>query len=102
MSLVKFQMGKAGLTDQFIGALRIAFAKHKIAKIMLLKTASRDKGEVKRMAEEICAKLADSEFRYDYKLIGFTLTVRRFKKHAKKPEILVPKKPKSFEDEQGL
>jgi len=80
MSLVKFQMGKAGLTENFIGALKTAFKKHKIAKIMLLKTASRDKEEVKKMAEEICLKLDEKEWKYNYKLIGFTLTVRRFRK----------------------
>ena len=81
ISYVSFRMGKAGLTDQFIGALRTAFAKHKMIKIILLKTASRDKAETQKMGEDICKKLEDKEWRYDYRLIGFTLSVRRFKKH---------------------
>lgn len=84
MALVNFQLGKAGLTDSFIGALKTAAAKHKILKIALLKTSTRDKEEIKKIAEEICSKLSTNESGYNHKLIGFTLTVKRYSKKSKK------------------
>ena len=80
ITLVNFQMGKAGLTPEFLEALKTAFKTHKVAKIALLKTSTRDKAEMKKMGEEICSKLSDKEFKYEYRTIGFTMTVRKFKK----------------------
>ena len=79
IGVVNFQLGKSGLTDSFIEALRKTFTTHKIVKISVLKTGTRDKEEMKKMAGEICSKLADKEFRYDFRMIGFKVTVRRFR-----------------------
>ena len=76
-----FQMGKSGLTDQFLEALRTAFKTHKIVKISFLQTSTRDKAEIKKISEEICKRLEDKEHRYDFTSIGFKATVRRFRKH---------------------
>lgn len=70
-------MGKSGLTDGFIESLKLAFSKNKIAKISFLPSSTRDKNEMKKIAEEICTKLGEEKHKYVYKLIGFTLTVRR-------------------------
>ncbi len=80
MALVNFQLGKAGLTEGFIESLRLAFTKNKVAKISFLPSSTRDKEEMKKIAEEICAKLDDEKHKYIFKLIGFTLTVRRLGK----------------------
>jgi len=80
---VNFQMGKSGLTDQFLEALKTAFKTNKIVKISFLQTSTRDRSEIKRMAEEICKKLTTKEFRYDYTTIGFKATVRRFRNKEK-------------------
>lgn len=80
MALVKFQLGKAGLTEQFIEALRTAGKTHKVIRISLLPSSTRDKNEAKKIAEEICAKLAAGDSAYNYKLIGFTLNIRRYSK----------------------
>jgi len=80
MALVNFQLGKAGLTDQFIEALRTAEKTHKTIKITLLPSSTRDKAEAKKIGEDICAKLSTSESGFNHKLIGFTLTIRRYNK----------------------
>ena len=80
MALVKFQLGKAGLTDQFIEALRTAGKTHKVFKIAMLPTSTRDKNEAKKIAEDICSKLATADAGYNYKIIGFTLNIRRYSK----------------------
>jgi RNA-binding protein YhbY len=80
ITLANFQMGKAGLTDQFIEALRTSFKTHKVAKIAILQTATRDREEMKKMGEQICEKLDDKEFKYEFRTIGFTMTVRKFKR----------------------
>ena len=75
-----FQIGKTGLSDEFIGALKNAFKTHKTVKVSFLKSSTRDKEEIKVMAGKICQKLEDKEFRYDFTHIGFKATVRRFRK----------------------
>lgn len=82
--IVKYQMGKAGLTDNFIQTVKSGFVNHKIAKIALLKTSTRDKEEMKKMAEEICKKLEDEKSRYVSKIIGFTLVISKFRNKKKK------------------
>lgn len=82
--IVHYQMGKAGLTDNFIQTVRSGFVNHKIAKIALLKTSTRDKEQMKKMAEEICKKLEDDKSKYVYKVIGFTMVISKFRNKKKK------------------
>ncbi|MBU2523474.1 MAG: YhbY family RNA-binding protein [Nanoarchaeota archaeon] len=81
-AFASFQMGKSGLTDQFMQALRNAFKTHRIVKVSFLKSSTRDKAEIKQMAEEMCKKLEDKEQRYDFTTIGFKATLRRFRKRG--------------------
>jgi len=79
-AFASFQMGKSGLTDKFIEALKPAFTTHRIVKISFLQSSTRDKEKMKEMAGEMCKKLEDKDFRYDFTTIGFKATLRRFKK----------------------
>lgn len=79
--LVNLQMGKSKLTDQFIDAIRNAFKTHRIVKISFLPSSTRDKAEMRKMASEICSKLDDEKSRYDFTMIGFRVTIRKFWKH---------------------
>jgi len=80
MITANFQMGKSGLTENFIEALGNAFRTHKAVKIAFLKSSTRDKGEMKKIGEDICSRLATREFKFEYMTIGFTMTVRKFRK----------------------
>jgi RNA-binding protein YhbY len=73
----KFQIGKKGLTEEFMKQLEITFTTSKKVKINILKSACRDKEEAKEMAKKIIEKLGNQ---YDYKLIGYVLTILKFNK----------------------
>ena len=77
----RFQLGKAGLTDDFIEALRKTFKNRKIVKISLLKTFSRDRKEVKETADRICSELRDIGT-FKYRIVGFTIILLKWKKQA--------------------
>ena len=79
--LMRFQIGKNGITDGIIGSLNNAFKKHKVIRISLLKSTGRDRNEKKKMAEELCGRLEGS---YKYTIVGFTLVMRRVAKTKKK------------------
>jgi len=77
---VNFQLGKRGLTGEFIDTIRKSFKRHEIVKISLLKSYSRDKEQILQDADKIC-----SEVGCKYKLLGYTLILKRQRqKHGAK------------------
>lgn len=72
--LVTFQLGKNGLTDNFIGTLELAFKTRKLLKIQLLPSASEERAKMKTTADEIVRRLGGN---YKYRAIGFTIVLRR-------------------------
>ena len=77
----RFQIGKSGVTDGVIDSLLLVYKTHKHVRISALKSSGRDKASIKLMADDIAAKLAaKSDSIYDYKIIGFTMIM---KKHPK-------------------
>ena len=76
-----FQLGKQGLTDGFIELLVTAFKKHDLVKLSILKTCTRDKKQVKKIANEICTKLeAIEKKQFTAKILGFTLFIKKWRK----------------------
>tara|TARA_Y100000310_G_scaffold331173_1_gene404252 strand:- start:1540 stop:1791 length:252 start_codon:yes stop_codon:yes gene_type:complete len=75
----KFQIGKNKLTNEFIKQLANYFEKSgaEIVKVEILKSACRDKDEAKEIGDKLLEGLGD---KFDYKLIGYVLTVMRFRK----------------------
>jgi RNA-binding protein YhbY len=70
------QLGKQGVTENFIGMLEGHFQNHKVVRISVLKNARKNKDDVKKYAEEITKRLGD---RFTYKMIGFTIIIRKWK-----------------------
>lgn len=70
------QLGKQGVTENFIGMLEGHFQNHKVVRISVLKNARKDKKDVKAHADEIVKRLGE---RFTYKIIGFTIIVRKWK-----------------------
>jgi|TARA_B100001964_G_C13694745_1_gene363350 RNA-binding protein YhbY len=78
--LARFQIGKNGVTDGFRESLASAFKTRKIIKISVLKSVVRDKEKVKEMAEELISSMEGS---YKYRIIGFTIVLRKSNKTQK-------------------
>ena len=76
----KLQIGKNGLTAEFIEQVRGIFKKEKVIKISILKSACRDKNEADKMAREVVEALGS---KYGYKLVGYVITVIKYRKDWK-------------------
>lgn len=77
MALVKLQLGKKGLTKEFIGTIRNSFKITENIRINILKHATRDKAELKQWADEILKALGRN---YTCKTIGYTIVLRKWRK----------------------
>ena len=80
MSMSIVQLGKQGLTDNFIQTLKGHFQKHDNVKVRVLKSAGHDKQKVKELSEEILGKLGE---KYTTKIVGFTIFVKKWRKARK-------------------
>ena len=69
-TLAKFQIGKNGVTEGVIGSLTSALKYHKQVRISVLKAATRDREQLKEIAEELVKKLPT---KLNYRIIGYTI-----------------------------
>jgi len=76
-TLATIQLGKGGITDNFLLTLKNHFKKHDNVKVSVLKSCCRDKGDLKEMSEEILGKLGKN---YTVKTIGFTIAIKKWRK----------------------
>ena len=74
MVVSKVQLGKNGITDNFIATLKSHFEKHANVKIQVLKGAGHDRDKVKEFKEEILKRLGE---KYSARVIGFVIAVKR-------------------------
>lgn len=75
--LATFQLGKQGITNNFIETIRKSFKSRDIVKISVLQSFSRGREEVKETADKICGELGEN---YTYKIIGFTINIKKWRK----------------------
>ena len=79
--IVSCQLGKQGLSEGFIELLEKTFKNHELVKIAVLKSACRDRDEIKKIAEKICSKLKEKlNKNFTAKIVGFTIYVRKWRK----------------------
>lgn len=76
----RLQLGKAGLSDAFVEQVKNVFENEKILKISILKSACRDKSEAGDIGRRLVGLLGP---KYDYKLIGYVLTIVRYRKEQR-------------------
>lgn len=77
-SVAKFQIGKQGITSGVIDALSLVFKTHKVIRISTLKSSGRDRNSIVQMADELCHRLKQlTGKRFVYKIIGFTIILKR-------------------------
>lgn len=77
VSISRVQLGKQGITENFIKTLNHHFKNHEIVKISVLKNASHDRIKVKEYSEKILSHLGK---KFTSRIIGFTIIVRKWKK----------------------
>ena len=77
----RLQIGKNGLTPAFIEQVKFIFKNETLIKVTILKSACRDKKDAEKMADELVEALGK---KYDYKLVGYVLTVIKFRKDQRK------------------
>lgn len=79
--ITELQLGKAGITENFIATLKSRFDKNKNIKISVLRSARENKEQVKKLAEEIVEKLGGN---YNLRVLGFTIILKKQNKNSKK------------------
>ncbi len=77
MARSEIQLGKKGITENFIETLKTHFKKHNNVRINVLKSAGHNKENVKDYSEKILEKLGKN---YTSKIIGFTIFLKKWKK----------------------
>lgn len=71
------QLGKNGITGNFIDNLKNCFQSHDGVRISVLKSAGHSKEEIKKYTQEILEKLGN---KYTAKLIGFKIILKKWRK----------------------
>jgi len=82
--IASFQLGKQGLTKNFIDSIEKTFKKNDLVKVSILKSATRDRKKARKIAQEICEELKkryNKEF--TAKIVGFTIFIRKWRKLRK-------------------
>lgn len=71
------QIGKQGITDNFIVTLKNHFKKSENIRISVLKNATRNKSEMKNFSNNILDKLGK---KYTSRIVGFTIFIKKWRK----------------------
>jgi len=79
MKQMELQLGKKGLTNEFIEDIKNKTEKYSNLnlKIHVLKSARENKEDVKKYAEEIISKLGN---KFTYKILGFSIFLKKWRK----------------------
>jgi len=75
-----FQIGKKGLTQEFIELLKTAFKDRENVKISVLKSATRDKDELEKIGNSVVEGLGKN---YTYKAVGYTIFLKKWRKQMR-------------------
>ena len=73
----EIQIGKNGVTENFIESLKNNFKTHTSIRISVLRSAGHEKEKVKEMTEEILGVLGRN---YNSRIIGFTIVLKKWRK----------------------
>jgi RNA-binding protein YhbY len=72
-----FQLGKQGISTNFIKTLKIAFTTHKNVRVCVLKSGGREKQKIKEYREKILEDLGKN---FTARIVGFTIFVKKWRK----------------------
>jgi RNA-binding protein YhbY len=79
----EIQLGKNGITDNFIESLKNQFKNSENVKISVLKSFCRDKKELVKVKDELLDELGD---KYTARVIGYTIALKKWRKARVKSE----------------
>lgn len=71
------QLGKQGISDNFIESLKNHFKNYQNVKVSVLKSAGHDKSKVKEYSKQILEKLDKN---YTARIVGFTIVLKKWRK----------------------
>jgi RNA-binding protein YhbY len=71
---LSMQIGKAGVTDNFIMTLENAFKTHNTIRLSALQSSGRDIDSIIKIADDIVSRLKGN---YDYRILGFTIIMKK-------------------------
>jgi RNA-binding protein YhbY len=77
MANAQMQLGKNGLTDNFIATLKAHFKNYKNIKISVLKSCCRDREELKKISDNILESLGKN---YTARVIGYTIVLSKWRR----------------------
>jgi len=77
MTSTNMQLGKNGITENFVGTLKHHFIKNQNVRVSVLKSAGHEKGKVRKYSEELLDKLGKN---YTAKIIGFTIVLKKWRR----------------------
>jgi len=80
MTQGNMQLGKQGVTDNFILTLKNHFKKHKDIRVKVLKNAGHEKQKIKQFSEEILNRLGKN---YTSRVVGFSIFIKRWRKEKR-------------------
>jgi len=81
--VVTFNLGKSKVDQNFIDTIKVSFKRQDVIKIKVLKSHTRDREEIKKLAEEIAQKIETENRRFKARVIGFTIILNKFRKSSK-------------------
>lgn len=73
----RVQLGKKGLTTEFIEQLKRYFENSEVIKVEILRNCCRDKNQAKKIGQDLVDVLGNN---FTFRLIGYVLTVRKWRK----------------------
>ena len=68
------QIGKQGITDNFMMTINNALKTHLSLRITVLKSSGRDRESIIKMADEI---ISNANGKYGYRILGFTIIIKK-------------------------
>ena len=80
MTIAEMQLGKNGITENFIETLKKIFQNHDMVRLSVLKSARENREDMKKYSEEIIGKLGE---KYTAKVIGFKIILKKWRKARK-------------------
>lgn len=72
-----FQIGKLGISENFILNLKTAFKNHRNIKINVLRSTGRTKEKMREYSEELLGELGNN---YTARIVGFTIALKKWRK----------------------
>ena len=80
MASAEMQLGKNGITENFIETLKKIFQNHDMIRLSVLKSARENREDMKKYSEKILDKLGKN---YTTKIIGFKIILKKWRKARK-------------------